>query len=127
MTGIRLVSLCALLALGGCSTPAPTTTSGSSSKKAHSVLPPADASSVGVKLATVGDAPIGSTLFDLEASRVTPEDGQKLSNTEKRKVLDDLVTEEILFQEASKEGLYLDPKVKKIMVNLLLRKMYTRR
>jgi parvulin-like peptidyl-prolyl isomerase len=40
---------------------------------------------------------------------------------ERKEVLDKLVTEEVLFQEAAARGLYRDPKVRKIMVNLLLR------
>lgn len=123
MSAVRILGLAGLLALVACSTPetatAPVVAGGT---KGHSVLPSADLSSVGVVFAKVSDAPIGSTLFDLDAARATPATGGKLSLAEKREILDELVTEEILFQEATKEGLYLDPKVKKIMVNLLLRK-----
>lgn len=40
---------------------------------------------------------------------------------ERKEILDDLVTEEALFQQAFEEGLYRDPKVRKLMVNLLVR------
>jgi parvulin-like peptidyl-prolyl isomerase len=124
MTGIRLFAICGLMTLVACGSSEPSSTESRADvgRKNHAVLPPPDISSVGVLLANVDEAPIGSTLFDLEASRVTPKDGQSLTLEEKRAVLDDLITEEVLYQEAAKEGLYLDPKVKKIMVNLLLRK-----
>jgi peptidyl-prolyl cis-trans isomerase C len=123
MTGVRILGMVGLLALVACGAPETPQAPGlAGGTKGHSVLPAADASTVGMVLATVEDAPIGSTLFDLDAARVTPADGGQLSLAEKKGILDELVTQEILFQEASKEGLYLDPKVKKIMVNLLLRK-----
>jgi bifunctional DNA-binding transcriptional regulator/antitoxin component of YhaV-PrlF toxin-antitoxin module len=122
MSVVRILGLSALLAVVACGSPEPSANPGNAgASKAHSVLPAADISSVGVVFAKVEEASIGSTLFDLDASRATPADGAKLSLEEKRDILDGLVTEEILFQEATKEGLYLDPKVKKIMVNLLLR------
>ena len=41
---------------------------------------------------------------------------------ERKEVLDDLVTEELLYQKALAEGYDKDPKVKKVMVNALIRK-----
>src|SRR5262245_61432616 len=71
-------------------------------------------------IAKVGDAVITAQDFAAAAARATPA-GPELTKEERRKVLDDLVTEEVLFQEAVAKGLYRDPKVRKIMVNLLLR------
>ncbi|MEZ4321926.1 MAG: peptidylprolyl isomerase [Myxococcota bacterium] len=76
---------------------------------------------VGETLAKVGSAVVGSEDFKHEASRKQPADGQALSAEERAEVLDELVTEEVLFQEALKKGLYQDSKVRKILVNLLLR------
>jgi parvulin-like peptidyl-prolyl isomerase len=54
------------------------------------------------------------------ASRIQ-QPGQELTLEQRKEVLDKLVVEEVLFQEATAKGLYRDPKVRKIMVNLLLR------
>ncbi|MCB9673590.1 MAG: peptidylprolyl isomerase [Alphaproteobacteria bacterium] len=76
---------------------------------------------VGEVLARVGDSVVGSEEFKHEAARKTPASGAELSDEERLEVLDELVTEEVLFQEAMKKGLYQDSKVRKILVNLLLR------
>ncbi|MCB9683768.1 MAG: peptidyl-prolyl cis-trans isomerase [Alphaproteobacteria bacterium] len=47
--------------------------------------------------------------------------GDELTLEDRKEVLDALVTDEVLFQEAFDQGLYRDPKVRKLMVNLLLR------
>jgi len=84
-------------------------------------LTPKARKDVGEPIATVGDAVIGVEQFKHEASRKQPADGTALSPAERREVLDEIVTEEVLFQEALKRGLYQDNKVRKILVNLLLR------
>jgi peptidyl-prolyl cis-trans isomerase C len=71
-------------------------------------------------VATVGDGFVTEADFAAAASRVQPA-GAEISPEERKEVLDKLVTEEILFQQATAKGLYRDPKVRKIMVNLLLR------
>lgn len=71
-------------------------------------------------VATVGDGFVTESDFAAAASRVQ-QAGQELTPEERKEVLDKLVTEEILFQQATQKGLYRDPKVRKIMVNLLLR------
>ncbi|MFT4621562.1 MAG: peptidyl-prolyl cis-trans isomerase C [Myxococcota bacterium] len=76
---------------------------------------------VGTVLAKVGDGVVGSREFVSAAARRIPVDGVALSTDERKQVLDALVTEEALWQEATRRGLYRDPKVRKIMVNLLLR------
>lgn len=75
----------------------------------------------GEKLATVNGAGIGSEDFEMMASRTTPEDGKTLSLEERKDVLDKLVTEELLFQKALEKGYDQDPKVKKVMINALVR------
>jgi parvulin-like peptidyl-prolyl isomerase len=74
----------------------------------------------GEVLAKVGDGFVSEAEFASAASRVQ-QPGEELSLEDRKEVLDKLVTEEILFQEALEKGLYRDPKVRKIMVNLLLR------
>lgn len=71
-------------------------------------------------VAKVGDGFVTESDFAAAASRVQ-QAGQELTPAERKDVLDKLVTEEILFQQATEKGLYRDPKVRKIMVNLLLR------
>lgn len=71
-------------------------------------------------VARVGEGAITEDAFAEAAARTAPA-GPELTADERKEVLDKLVTEEILFQEAAAKGLYRDPKVRKIMVNLLLR------
>jgi hypothetical protein len=76
---------------------------------------------VGTPLAKVNGFTVGSSAFEVLSQRKTPADGQAFSTDEKREIVDLTVTDEVLFQEAFKKGLYHDPKVRKIMINLLLR------
>ena len=73
-------------------------------------------------VATVNGSPIGSEDFAMLAARKSPGKGSELSLEERKEVLDDLVTEELLYQKALAEGYDKDPKVKKVMVNALIRK-----
>lgn len=100
---------------GGSSGPAP-----SEGPKAPQLAAP-PAALVGTPLATVGDQPLGTAAADPLANRVTPADGAALSDEEKREVLDEAIRDEKLFQEAFARGIYHDPKVKRLMINLLLR------
>jgi len=72
-------------------------------------------------VATVNGASIGSEDFALLAARKSPGSGEAMSLDERKEVLDDLVTEELLYQKALAEGYDQDPKVKKVMVNALIR------
>lgn len=72
-------------------------------------------------IATVDGAPIGAADLRQQASRNPPADGKSHTEAERKALADDLVEEEVLFQEALKKGLYHDSKVRKILVNLLLR------
>lgn len=76
---------------------------------------------IGDVLAMVNGSPVGSTAFEQAAARSAPAEGDTLSDAEKREVLDRLIDEELLYQEALRQGLDRDPKVKKVMVNTLLR------
>jgi parvulin-like peptidyl-prolyl isomerase len=76
---------------------------------------------VGTKLATVNGLPVGSLSFDALAQRKTPAGGSTFSAEEKASMLDEAIVDELLFQEAMRRGAFHDPKVKKILVNLLLR------
>ncbi|MCB9663146.1 MAG: peptidylprolyl isomerase [Alphaproteobacteria bacterium] len=82
---------------------------------------PAPAEQVGDPLAKVNGATVGGAAWLDTVHRRTPEDGERWTTTEKREILDDLIDEELLFQEAFARGLYQDGKVRKILSNLLLR------
>jgi len=82
---------------------------------------PKSAEEVGEILATVNGSAIGAKDFQRAAARKVPTDGKALSIKEKNEVIDRLVKEELLYQEAFARKLYRDPKVKKVMVNALLR------
>lgn len=72
-------------------------------------------------VAEVQGLKISAAEFELAAARVVPANGEFLNDEEKREVLEELVTERMLFLEAKKEGIDLDPKVQKVMINTLLR------
>ena len=76
---------------------------------------------IGNTIGTVDGQPIGSKSFAMMASRKRPADSKALSIDERKEVFDDLVIEELLYQKALAKGLDKDPKVKKVMVNALLR------
>lgn len=82
--------------------------------------PPAGLQGSGKPIAKVGDGAVSESEFAAAASRVQ-QAGHEMPIAERKEVLDKLVVEEVLFQEAAAKGLYRDPKVRKIMVNLLLR------
>jgi hypothetical protein len=108
--------LAATLACSGGATEAP--------KKVENVKPkpaPPPAEFVGTKLASVDGMPVGSRSFEILATRKTPADGKAFTLDEKKDVLGEAITDEVLFQAAFDRALYQDPKVRKIMVNLLLR------
>ncbi len=73
-------------------------------------------------IATVEGTPIGSEDFATLAARKAPANGEELSLEQRKEIVDDLVIEELLYQEALTQGYDQDPKVKKVMVNALIRK-----
>jgi peptidyl-prolyl cis-trans isomerase C len=107
------------LALGiglfGCETS--TTTPGASGTPSAA----AAAEDIGEVIAKVDGMAIGSKDFEKAAARTTPEDGDSLSDDERRDVLDRLIADKVLYKEALRLGLDQDPKVQKVMVNTLLR------
>src|SRR5688572_7122251 len=71
-------------------------------------------------VAKVGKGFVTEAEFAEAASHsITP--GQTLTPEMRKEILDELVEDEILFQEALEKGLYRDEKVRKILINLLLR------
>jgi parvulin-like peptidyl-prolyl isomerase len=76
---------------------------------------------IGEVLAVVNGTPIGSKEFEKSAARTAPKAGDSLSLDEKKEVLDKLISDRLLYEEALKKGLDKDPKVQKVMVNTLLR------
>lgn len=92
---------------------------GDSSQKESAKSPAAQVN--GEVVATVEGAPIGSEDFAKLAARQAPANGDALSLDERKEILDDLVVEELLYQKALAEGYDKDPKVKKVMINALIR------
>ncbi len=72
-------------------------------------------------LARVGGVTVTQDEFEQAAARKSPAEGETLSETEKREVLDRLVSEKVLYLKALEKGLDKDPKVQKVMINTLLR------
>lgn len=77
-------------------------------------------------VARVGDQSISTAQLQQAARRSTGQVGQALSLADKQELLDVLVSESLMHQEALRLGLDRDPKVIKVMVNTLLRdKVYS--
>jgi len=85
-------------------------------------LPPPQAD-IGPPLAQVGSAGVVGTneFFGAAAREMRDRGTATLTPAERRVVLDRLAEDEALFQEAARQGLHRDPKVRKTMVNLLMR------
>jgi peptidyl-prolyl cis-trans isomerase C len=122
---LRFVPALAALVLVACGSPSnntPAPAPAPAPEAAPGELPAAALNSdVGEVIATVGEGKIGVQDFQMAAARTPPADGQNLTLDERKEIVDKLVVDEVLYQEAAKKGLYKDPKVRKIMVNLLLR------
>lgn len=81
----------------------------------------AEQQDMGAVLATVGDVKVYEKEYQQVAARKTPASGTALSPAEKKEILDKLIEEKALYQEAKKKGVDQDPKVQKVMINTLLR------
>ena len=92
-----------------------------SNAQKESNIPAKDEGNIGEVLATINGIAIGSNDYQKIASRTSPSDGKGLNSDEKLTVLNNMIEEELLFQEAYNRGLYRDPKVRKVMINALLR------
>ena len=88
---------------------------------ASNAMPDVDVSAEGKIVATVGKGGVTADQYVERAIRSPAAAGGALTPEAQQEVMDRLVTEEALWQEAVAHGLYRDPKVRKIMVNLLLR------
>ena len=93
----------------------------SSKENSKASIPAQNSEDIGTILAMVNGTAVGERDYKRAASRKAPSNGSSLNEKEKSEVLDKLVSEELLFQEAFQRGLYRDPKVRKVMVNALLR------
>lgn len=89
---------------------------------------PAPAPSVGLELpagaeivAKVGSGGITAMELARAVASTPPANGQTHSLEERKAILEELITEEVLFQEAARKGLHRDPKIRRILINLLLR------
>ncbi len=85
----------------------------------------ASSQDVGDVLAMVNDMPIGTEEFDRTYARSLPRrtsDATQDEEAKKREVLDRLIADKLLYQEALRQGLDKDPKIQRMMINQLLRK-----
>ncbi len=77
---------------------------------------------IGTKLASVDGMEIGTNDFDRQAKRLRPRDTGEIDDEFKQEVMDELVNEGLLYQEALRQGIDRDPKIRKMMVNTLLKR-----
>lgn len=114
-----LIGLCLLSCLLGCGE------QGASKPKAAAVAATPD-SLIQVPedqvLATVGDVPVTIAEFEAAAARRVPDDGQAFSPAERAEILEELISEKMLFLEAKRLGIDRDPRVQQMMVTTLLRR-----
>ncbi|HCP46715.1 MAG TPA: hypothetical protein DIU15_11765, partial [Deltaproteobacteria bacterium] len=123
------LSLTVAAALAGCgeasgpvASPTPTSASaGASSPSSFSGGSPSP-ESIGEPLGTVNGLAIGSKEFDQMALRQMGRDGS-VSDEARRDIIDRLVDEKLLYQEAVRRGIDKDPKIQKMMVNTLLKQV----
>lgn len=76
---------------------------------------------IGEPIAHVNGMPVGTVEFDQAASRRGPGETD-LDAAARKEVLDKLVEEKLLYQEAVRQKIDRDPKIQKMMVNTLLKK-----
>ena len=76
----------------------------------------------GPVLATINGQSITQAIFDEAARRKRPANGESLNAEEKQEVMDQLIEDALLYQQAHAQGLQDDPKVQKVMVSSLLRR-----
>jgi len=72
-------------------------------------------------IATIGDLVISTDDFKTAAARKVPASGTSLSDAEKKEVLDNLISQKLLYVNGLELGVDQDPKVQKVVVNTLLR------
>lgn len=83
------------------------------------------AEEVGEVLAEVNGMQVGTKEFDRTYARAMPsrpQDEVQDDNAKKQEVLDRLIADKLLYQEALRQGLDKDPKIQRMMINTLLRK-----
>jgi peptidyl-prolyl cis-trans isomerase C len=118
--GAVAVALSALVACtGGAAKPAATVTVTQPS--------PMPAELLGQALATVNGLPVGSRAYDQVAGRTPPASGADYSPEEKRSLLSQAIDDELLFQDAFRRGLYHDPKLRRLIINQVIRAEVTDR
>ena len=72
-------------------------------------------------IGTVGDAQIGALDLQRAASGAVPADGKAHAPEEVQELVDQLVIDEMLVQEALAQGLHGDPKIRRMLATLLIR------
>jgi len=94
---------------------------GGSSAAGQTEFPDRGSLDVGTRLASINKMEVGTNDFDRVAKRMRPRAGA-ITDEFKTEVMDELVNETLLYQEALRQGIDRDPKIRKMMVNTLLKK-----
>jgi len=115
----QLIIGCSLWAAVGCAG-SPDSGDGAQGQEARRPTPELPGPT-GPVVAEVGEGFVTADEFSEAAARA-PGGGPDMALDARLDVLETLVTEEAMFQEAIRTGLARDPKVRKVLVNLLLRK-----
>ena len=125
MVGHRSALGCLIAAgllLGGCQGDSASPASDKKTEKA----PVATSQDIGDTLATVNGMAVGTKEFDEAYARSVPRRGANGAEEDgaekKQEVIDKLISDKLLYQEALRQGLDQDPRIQKMMVNSLLRK-----
>ena len=116
-TWTRALALGGLLTVVGCAGESQEGTTDGAAQRAAPELPGPS----GPVVADVGSGFVTAVEFSDAAARA-PGSTPDMGLDTRKEVLETLVTEEAMFQEAIRVGLARDPKVRKVLVNLLLRK-----
>ena len=110
------LTLSSLLACTGSSTPKASTASSATAIE----VPPKPTELVGKPLATVNGLKVGSTEFLKAGERQLPASGTAWSESEKRALLDKIIEDELLIQEALRRGIQHDPRVRRVLLKTLI-------
>lgn len=111
---MKRLSLLALLVVAGCS-------NGSSTELPRIEVKPYQKETGGTSIAKVNDAEITSKDLDERVNRSTFQNASEVTAEKKKEFLEELISNEVLYQEAKAKGYSEHPRVKMMMVSLLQR------
>ena len=119
MRFIGMIALAMGIAVAGCN--GESGGGGESATSSRTDFADKGSTELGTKLATINKMEIGTNDFDRVAKRMRPRAGA-ITDEFKQEVMDEMVNETLLYQEALRQGIDRDPKIRKMMVNTLLKR-----